>query len=282
VSKSKPKTALAVRAPEPEPGPVAMFERLAKDKNVDVEKLERLIAMQERILAVNAKAAFDAAFAVMAPLIPEVERNGTIRNKQGEVQSKYPKNEDIQQVIRPILASHGFALSFQTKWPEPGKVLVIGILTHREGHSRESHFLSSADTSGNKNDIQALGSTVSYGRRYATMDLLNITSRGADRDGQAMPSRRRESGGQPTPPAAPSRDPSAGEPITDKQRRRLWVIIKNAGRSETEVKAWLAVAYNIDSTKKITRGTYDAICTAIERPGLLPRPPAREPGEDDE
>lgn len=180
-----PTTALAAPAAD---NIVLMFERLAKDPAVDVQKLERLIGMQERILAHNAKAAFNGAFSAMQAEIPEIDEHGVIRNREGEVQSRYAKNEDIQKVLRPILQKHGFSLSFRTEWPEKGMVKVVGILTHDAGHSRESEFIAQADTSGNKNAIQALGSSVSYGHRYTTCDLLNITSRvkehGADDDGQ--------------------------------------------------------------------------------------------------
>lgn len=166
---------------------VLMFERLAKDPAVDVEKLERLIAMQERILAHNAKSAFDAAFAAMQPAIPSIDEKGRIV-VDGTTRSTYAKNEDIQDTIRPILARHGFALSFETRWPEKGGIEIVGTLAHVEGYSRSSTFRALADKTGSKNDIQALGSSTSYGRRYTTIDLLNISTRephrGADDDGQ--------------------------------------------------------------------------------------------------
>lgn len=178
----EPQSDTALEA-QPTGGGVAMFERLARDPSVDVEKLERLIAMQERILDRNATGAFNAAFSDMQSEIPEISERGQIKNKDGNTQSKYATNEDIQKVLRPILQKFGFSLSFRTEWPDKKTIKVIGILTHREGHARESEFLSDADTSGNKNSVQALGSAISYGRRYTTLDLLNITSRGQDDDG---------------------------------------------------------------------------------------------------
>jgi hypothetical protein len=156
---------------------VSTIERLALDPRVDVEKLERLIAMQERVLTRNAEAAFNSAFADMQAELPEIDERGAIKNKDGGVQSHYAKNEDIQKVLRPILKRFGFSLSFETQWPDKTMVRLIGILTHRDGHKRTSEFLAAADTSGSKNSIQALGSSISYGHRYTTCDLLNITSR---------------------------------------------------------------------------------------------------------
>lgn len=155
-----------------------MIERLAAMPDFDVAKLEKLIDMQERILDRNAAAAFNIAFAQMQPRIP------TIIERKETDKGKYAPREDIVEIIRPILSEFGFSLSFRTEWPEKQLVKVVGILTHREGHSRESEFMSAADTSGSKNAVQALGSAVEYGRRYTTTDLLNIASRGGDDDAQ--------------------------------------------------------------------------------------------------
>jgi hypothetical protein len=167
---------------EPAPDVALMFERLAKDPNVDVEKLERLIAMQERIMRHNAKAAFDAAFAKMQGEIPVITEKGQILVK-GELRSKYATNEDIQEVVRPILQRHGFSLRFRNEVMDAGKVKIVGILSHEQGHSEQDEFVTKPDDSGSKNDIQAIGSARSYGQRYTTTALLNIATRGADDDG---------------------------------------------------------------------------------------------------
>lgn len=166
-----------VTAPEDAPSAALMFERLARDPHVDVDKLERLIAMQERIMRHNAEAAFNLSFAAMLPSMPTiVERSKTDK-------TTYAALEDIIEPLRPILSQHGFSLSFRTEWPSEKLVKVVGILTHREGHARTSEFLSAPDKTGSKNDIQALASAVSYGKRYTTNDLLCIVTRGADDDG---------------------------------------------------------------------------------------------------
>jgi hypothetical protein len=156
-----------------------MFERLAKDPNVDVVKLERLIEMQERILAYNAKAEYYTAFAAMQGELPTVEERGSTNN------GNYALHEDIVEAVRPVLQKHGFILTHRTQFPDASTVRVIGILAHRGGHAEETEFLSEADTSGNKNAIQALGSAQSYGQRYTARALLNIASRKSDDDGVA-------------------------------------------------------------------------------------------------
>lgn len=169
--------------------PALMLERLAKDPNVGVDKLERLIDMQERIMRFNAEAAFNAAFVKMQPKIPTIiERGATDK-------TTYAPLEDIIDVVRPILSEFGFTLSHRSEWPEKGMVKVVGILTHQEGHARTSEFLSQADQTGSKNGIQALGSAVQYGKRYTTKDLLCIVTRGQDDDAE-----KSEKGKQPEAP----------------------------------------------------------------------------------
>lgn len=162
---------------------LGLIERLACRPDFDVAKLEKLIEMKERVDAHNAKAAFDAAFSQMQPELPEIDENGRIMVK-GVLRSTYAKYEDIKKAVAPILKQYGFAIRHKTQWPNEKKIRVVGILSHAQGHREESEFEAEADHSDYRTDIQSQGSTVSYGRRYTTLDLLNITTRGQDNDGQ--------------------------------------------------------------------------------------------------
>lgn len=173
------RTAVSIREAD---GFVAMIERIVANPDVPVDKLERLLAMNERILDRNAKAEFEAAFAEMQGELPEITERGRIV-VNGQTRSTYARFEDIIAEIRPILTKHGFALRHENK-QEGEKLTVVGILSHRCGHSVRDEFIAEADNSGAKNDIQQVGSTRSYGQRYTTISLLNIVTRGADDDGQ--------------------------------------------------------------------------------------------------
>ena len=164
---------------------MALFERLARDPGASVEKIERLMALWERGEARKAEAAFNGALALMLPEIP------TIIERVKTDKTSYAPLEDIIEPLRPVLARFGFSLTFRTEWPGANVVKVVGILTHAQGHSRQSEFQSGADTSGSKNAIQALGSAVAYGKRYTTKDLLCIVTR-EDDDGERT--------GKPEPP----------------------------------------------------------------------------------
>jgi len=161
---------------------LVMIARAAADPATDVDKFERLMAMYDRHLEREAHRAYTAAMAVMQPLLPEIEERGNIYDKAGEVQSTYALWEDTQAAIKPILAQHGFSLNFEIARGE-GQIAVTGILSHAGGHEQRTTMTLPLDTSGNKNAVQAHGSTVAYGKRYTAGALLNLTSRGEDDDG---------------------------------------------------------------------------------------------------
>jgi ERF superfamily protein len=266
-----PKTqALARVEPEPAQTPLAIIERVARDKTVDVAKLAALVELQKDMMRVQAKIDFDQAFAAMAPQLPTITKRGKIAGKNRPTIGYARLGEDIHPAIKPVLSRNGFAIRHRTEWPAPGQVRVIGILSHRGGHSEQSAFEGPADASDYRSHVQSLGSTVSYGRRYTTVDLLNLTVLGQDDDGSRSP--------RPSEPPPASRHPHEQEPITDPQRKRLFTIAKAHGRTEPEIKAYLAVAYNITSTKDLKRVNYDAVIEAIEAEGPMGRADApRDP-----
>lgn len=191
--------------------------RAAADPNTDVDKLERLLGMYERITAQGAKAAFTSALAEMQPQLPVIGEHGRTDK------TSYAKYEDINDAIRPFLHEHGFALSFRVHRSE-GLVAVTGVLSHRDGHSEETTLELPVDTSGSKNAVQAVGSSVSYGKRYTAIALLNITSRApGDRD----------DGG---------RNADQGHYITAQQVQQLRTLMREAAAREPDFLEHLGVA----------------------------------------
>lgn len=154
---------------------VSMFERMASDPNVDVDKLERLMQMRERAIERQAKEQFDAAMSELQPDLPSIGERGNAAGRY-----TYALWEDINTAIKPILMRHGFALTFRTDFANG--ITVTGVLSHRGGHREETSITLPSDKSGNKNDVQAVASSVSYGKRYTAGALLNLTSHGEDDD----------------------------------------------------------------------------------------------------
>jgi hypothetical protein len=162
---------------------MAVISRAASDPTCDIDKLERLMLMHERMQARDAEAEFNAAMAAMQSDIPSIAERGAIV-VNGQKRSDYATFEDINDVIKPIMQAHGFAITFKVENVQAG-LNVTGILMHRAGHRESTSMLLPLDTSGSKNAVQAVGSSTSYGKRYVMSALLNLTTRGEDDDGHA-------------------------------------------------------------------------------------------------
>ncbi|BES72209.1 hypothetical protein RE428_32270 [Marinobacter nanhaiticus D15-8W] len=162
---------------------ISVIERAATNPDVDINKMERLLDMQERIMERNAKSAFSAAMAQLQGELPTISEKGEIK-VNGQVRSKYARFEDINEAVRPVMQKFGFAISFRVKTGD-SHICVTGVLVHREGHSEETTIDLPADITGSKNTVQSVGSSVSYGKRYVLQALLNITTSGEDDDGNA-------------------------------------------------------------------------------------------------
>lgn len=161
---------------------LSVIERAARDPNVDIDKMERLMQMHERMQARQAKAEFDADMAELQPELPAIGERGKAI-VQGQVRYTFALWEDINTAIKPVLMRHGFALTFRTDFSNG--ITVTGVLSHRGGHREETSITLPSDKSGSKNDVQAVASTVSYGKRYTAGALLNLTSHGEDDDAYA-------------------------------------------------------------------------------------------------
>lgn len=163
-----------------ESGILSVIQQAALNPDVDVSKMEKLLDMQERILKENRRIAFHDAMAKLQSDLPVITERGEITHS-GKLISKYAKFEDINNAIRPHLRDHGFSVTFRSAFPE-GMLEVTGIISHREGHCEETTMRLPFDTSGSKNNVQAIGSSVSYGKRYVLCMLLNISTGGEDDD----------------------------------------------------------------------------------------------------
>jgi ERF superfamily len=154
-----------------------VIARVAMDPRADVEKLERLLAMQERVIADQRKQAFMAAMGRVAPKLPEIGRHGESHH------GKYARLEDIDRAVRPIISEEGLSMSFDSEEVPPNKVKVMCRLSHADGYSETKAITLAIDKSGSKNDAQAVLSTIAYGRRGLTKMFFNLIEAGEDLDG---------------------------------------------------------------------------------------------------
>lgn len=146
-----------------------LIERCMTLQGLDPANISRMIDLQERLLAKHAESEFTQAFAMMQPELPPIPALGTGHNNKAHF-----RKADANQLINPILAKYGFALSY-VHTQQPGMVLTRAILRHKGGHSTFTEALLPPDASGSKNPVQAIGSTMSYGERYTMKAILNLT-----------------------------------------------------------------------------------------------------------
>lgn len=186
VAKRVEETTAVAEAPASETAAIIqMIERAARDPNVDIDKMERLFQMSERVHARGAEAAFNAAMsAAQAELVP-VTRNQ--KNKQ--TGTEYANLAAISEAAMPIIYKHGFgAICSEFDSKKPDHLGVACEVTHSGGHSRRYEFNIPIDGTGlkgnpNKTATHAYASTLSYGERYAKCKVFGIATK--DDDGNA-------------------------------------------------------------------------------------------------
>lgn len=164
---------------------IQVIERAASNPAIDVEKMERLLAMQERILARNAESEFSSAMSRAQAALGRVSADAT----NPQTHSKYASYAALDRVLRPVYTEAGFSLSFGTEnTPLADHLRVICYVSHLAGHTRKYHIDMPADGKGAKGgDVMtkthATGSAMSYGTRYLLKAIFNVAIGADDDDG---------------------------------------------------------------------------------------------------
>lgn len=158
---------------------------LAIQQGADVEKLEKLMALQERWEAKEARKSFFTALSDFQRDCPVITKNKSAAFSSGgsKVGYKFATLDHIIAIVKEPLAKHGLSYRFEFK-DEAGAISVTCVLTHLHGHSERTPMTAQADTSGAKNGIQARGSTLTYLQRYTLSGSLGISSADEDVDGK--------------------------------------------------------------------------------------------------
>lgn len=163
------------------------LERAASDTAVDVDKLERIMAMHKEMLQLRAQGEYTVAMAKAQTEMPPV-----VCDKVNlHTKSKYPSIEAVQDGIKEIYLSNGFTCIFsEGSPPANGMIHVIGTVRHVGGHVEIINRYAPADTAGpsgtkNKTEVQGSQSTVSYISRRMLCSIFGVTILGDDKDGNA-------------------------------------------------------------------------------------------------
>lgn len=158
---------------------LTLIERLATDPNVDPAKISAILDIQERMIAKRAEAEFNEAFLRLREKLPIIKKGDIVayeNKKTGKMEEafKFAKWENVQAIIDDIIASEGFDLTFDST-VHPNGTAVVALLHHKGGHTRRTSTPPiPIDSGGGKNNVQGVGSSMSYGQRYATKFALNL------------------------------------------------------------------------------------------------------------
>jgi len=164
---------------------LSVISRAAADPTIDIEKMERLLAMQERMMAKSAEAAFNSAMNAAQAKIRHVAAD----QENSQTNSRYASYAALDKALRPIYLEQGFSISFDTGGEaQEGFVQVLAYVSHAAGHTRTYRALMPADGKGAKgNDVMtkthAFGAATQYGMRYLLKMIFNVAIGEDDNDG---------------------------------------------------------------------------------------------------
>lgn len=168
--------------------PLAFEQLIEKALTTDsgLEKMEKLIALQQEAIARNARVAFFEAKAKMQATLPVIKKQK--RNQHN--QSMFASLDDVALQIQPVLEKHGFSYAWEQQHNhETGMIRVTCILTHAAGHQERNHIDALPDMAGaqgkaNKTQVQGTASTITYLRRYTLTGVVGVATADADIDGR--------------------------------------------------------------------------------------------------
>lgn len=162
-----------------------LIMRVAADPQCDIEKMERLMAMHERVKAQQAEAEFNQAMSDAQSEMRPISANA----ENTQTKSKYATYVKLDSALRPIYTKHGFSLSFNTgEARSTDEIRLICYVSHSAGHTRPYMLDMPADGKGAKGgDVMtkthAVGSGTSYGMRYLLKMVFNVAIGETDDDG---------------------------------------------------------------------------------------------------
>lgn len=200
---------------------ISMIERAAMNPDVDIDKMERLLSMQEKIINKQAESAYSAAMTAAQGDMKRVQADCT----NPQTRSNYASYAAIDKALRPVYTRHGFSLSFDTDTsPMDECIRVICHVSHSDGHTRTHHVDMPADGKGAKGNAvmtrtHAAGSAMSYGMRYLLKMIFNVAIGEDDDDGNEASSNV--------------------ERITENQAADIKALIDEVGANEFKLLQWL-------------------------------------------
>lgn len=179
------------RAPAVRDGGVSTSDlvQLAQSDKLNVDMLERLIALQERATERNARDAFNEALSAFQEECPQIGRTAKAKfaNRAGtNHEYNYAPLDEVARVIRPILKRHGLSYTWDMEVQQAGFLKVTTTVRHVEGHFQSSSFVVPTETNAAMSAQQKYGAATTYAQRRSLTAALGITTADEDTDGAGV------------------------------------------------------------------------------------------------
>lgn len=165
---------------------LGLMEIAVREGGESVKALERLIDLQERVMARDARKEFFDALAAFQDDVPEINKARTAKitmKSGGSYSYTFAPFEEIARTIRPVLKAHGFSYNHTTEGAEGGILSVVCVLRHEGGHEERSVFPVPTQTDAAMSGAQKMGAALHYGKRQSLTAVLGLTTADQDTDG---------------------------------------------------------------------------------------------------
>jgi len=181
-----------IDAPRPlarvdEPVEITKLLQLAVERDLPVEKMERLIALHERISDRHAAMEFGRAMAEFqehCPPIPRTSQANIVTKSGVKFSYKYAELDEIARTIGPFL--HAKGLSYTWDSTVSGGILTCTCtLRHVNGHKVTALFSAPTSSDAGMSESQKVASALTFARRQSLTQVLGLTCCDPDDDGAA-------------------------------------------------------------------------------------------------
>lgn len=220
----------------------------AVERGVDPATLAKMMDLQDRWEAGQARKAFVAAMSAFKAECPSViGKDKRADFGAGKAKYSYATTGAIVTAITPALSKNGLSLSWETS-QATGYVTVTCHVTHSGGHRESATLTGPKDESGGKNPIQMIGSSVHYLQRYTMVSVLGLATADMDDPDTSRPQAQMTKGRSPLE-QGPQTD-AGGDTVTG-----ILADVKEIHSPDGAPKAWVKWGLTVGD---VTYGTFDA------------------------
>lgn len=211
--------------------PVDNLIAAAVEKDLDVDKLERLIDMRNKELERQAKLDYDEHFAAMQLDYVPVGKSKAALDRDGrKVLYKYCPLEDILRVYQPIISKHGFSYRWSEETLTPTEKRMWCIVAGY-GHEERSYVdIPIQAASAFTNAVQQRGSATTYGKRYSFIDAFGVIIDGEDDDATGVQEKQSAKNN--------ARQYAQDAEVIDEYRERLDSAVASGSLTEQAASIW--------------------------------------------